>query len=163
MSDVTIRRVGVDEWERVRDLRIEAVSDPAASVAFMSTLADEQARDDQFWRDRTTNAAWGSAAAQFIAEIDGQWIGTVTALTDQTTANIVGVYLNPPHRGQGILAQLVDAAANWAREIGRSALTLDVHAENPRARAAYTKLGFAPTGHEFTSSIGPELQMRRPL
>ena len=43
------------------------------------------------------------------------------------------------------------------------ALTLDVHADNARARRAYERCGFRPSGLRFTGSIGPELEMVREL
>jgi RimJ/RimL family protein N-acetyltransferase len=47
--------------------------------------------------------------------------------------------------------------------LGLTRLSLDVHRENLRAQAAYRRAGFAPTGETFTSVIGPEIVMARPL
>lgn len=174
---VSVRRIRLHEWREVRDLRIEAVSDPAASMAFLSTRAEELSREDAFWRGRAAGGALGETAAQFVAVTsDDDWVGTVTVLlreigtrdhldrvVEQARADVVGVYLAPAYRGQGVLADLFAAAADWAHEQGAEALTLDVHADNARAHAAYRKLGFSPTGVTFTSSIGAELEMRRPI
>ena len=157
-SPPTVRRVRTPEWREVRDLRIEAVGDSAAAIAFLSTVEQERAHDDEFWRDRAAGAALSDSAAQFIAD-DGRWVGTVTVLLrDEGTddhlgrtvatrrADIVGVYVAPPQRGTGLLGRLFDAAAAWAEERGVDVLTLDVHRDNHRAQAAYRKLGFVPTG-----------------
>lgn len=173
---VVVRRVHMHEWREIRDLRIEAVSDPAASIAFLSTRDEELARDDAFWRERAAGAALGETAAQFVA-IDGDdWIGTATVLlreadaldhhervVERPRADIVGVYVAPSYRGSGILGRLFAAAAEWSLAQGADALTLDVHTGNARAQAAYRKLGFTPTGVTFTSTIGAELEMRRPI
>lgn len=169
-----VRRVRLHEWAEVRDLRIEAVSDPQASIAFLSTRADELARDEAFWRERAAGAALGETAAQFVAVAGGRWVGTATVIlrepgtrdhldreVDRTRADVVGVYLAPPHRGTGILARLFDQIDAWVADRGVDALHLDVHVDNLRAQAAYRKAGFLPTGVTFTSSIGPELEMRR--
>ena len=170
----TVRRVGLHEWRDVRTLRIEAVSDPAASIAFLTTREEELARDDAFWRERTAGAALSDEAAQFVAIVDDRWVGTATVLLRvpgtrdhlgreivEPRADVVGVYLAPDQRGKKILDALFDVAAEWVAARGVDALTLDVHRDNARARAAYSKTGFVATGVTFTSSIGPELEMRR--
>ncbi|MDW4572519.1 GNAT family N-acetyltransferase [Microbacterium sp. M3] len=172
----TVRRIRADEWPRVRDLRIEAVSDPDAAIAFLYTPEEELAHDDGFWRARAARAAAGGEAAQFVAEVDGEWVGTATVLvrpagiadhTGRTVyvsrADVVGVYVRPSARGRGVIDGLLDAAAEWTAAQGLARLTLDVHADNARAQAAYRRNGFAPTGVRFTARIGPELEMARVL
>lgn len=177
MTDaVTVRRVRLHEWREVRDLRLLAVSDPDAGVAFLSTLDEELARDDAFWQERTAGAAFGENAAQFVAVAGDEWVGTATVLlreagaadhlgrtVEAPRADVVGVFVDAAHRGTGLLARLFGAVGEWAAGRGADALTLDVHADNARAQAAYRRLGFAPTGVRFTSVIGPELEMHRPL
>lgn len=176
---VAVRRVRLHEWREVRDLRVEAVGDPAAAIAFLSTRDEELARDDAFWQSRTAAAALSEEAAQFVAIAAAgeaaRWIGTATVLLRAVgtrnhlgieitapRADVVGVYLAPSHRGTGTLARLLDEIAGWAADRGLGALHLDVHADNLRAQAAYRKAGFGPTGVTFTSTIGPEIEMRRP-
>ncbi|SIT75178.1 GNAT family N-acetyltransferase [Microbacterium sp. RU33B] len=175
-SAASVRRVRLHEWREVRDLRIEAVGDPDASIAFLTTTAEELARGDAFWQARTAGAAMGESGAQFVAIVDDAWVGSATVLLREPgsrdhlgqevvvrRADVVGVYLSPAHRGRGILGELFAGAAEFAAGRGTDALTLDVHTENLRAQAAYRKLGFTPTGVTFTSVIGPELEMRRPF
>ncbi|MCR2811893.1 GNAT family N-acetyltransferase [Microbacterium sp. zg.Y1090] len=176
MNGVAVRRVREDEWRRVRQLRIEAVSDPDAGIAFLSTPDQERAHDDAFWRQRCVDSAVGDGAAQFIAESDDEWIGTVTVLVYPlgapddmgrtvwtTRAHVVGVYVRADHRGSGVIDVLLDAAADWAASRGLPRLTLDVHARNARAQATYRRNGFVPTGETLTSAIGEELVMARSL
>lgn len=171
---VIVRRIRLHEWEKVRELRIRATDDPDASVAFLTTAAEERARDDAFWRERAAGGARGENAAQFVAIAGDVWVGTVTVLLRaagernhlgmrlaEDRADIVGVYLDPDHRGRGILGDLLTAAEQWAAERGHIALTLDVHRDNERAQKAYRSVGFAATGTTFTSVIGPELEMCR--
>ncbi|GLI27478.1 hypothetical protein ARHIZOSPH14_17200 [Agromyces rhizosphaerae] len=173
---VVVRRVLADEWMQVRDLRVEAVSDPDAAVAFLSTREEELARDDAFWRDRAATAGSADWVAQFVAASPDGLLGSATVLiweagatdhlghrVEERRADVLGVYLRPSHRAAGTIDALLDAAASWAASRGLAALTLDVHVDNLRAQAAYRRCGFASTGVEFTSSIGPELQMRRVL
>ncbi len=171
---VIVRRIRLHEWEQVRELRLRATDDPDASIAFLTTAAQERAKDEHAWRERAVGGALGENAAQFVALTGEVWIGTATVLLreagdrdhlDQTLtenrADIVGVYVDPAHRGRGILGALISVAEQWAAERGYTALTLDVHRDNQRAQRAYRSLGFEPTGTTFTSVIGPELEMRR--
>lgn len=173
---VSVRRVAADEWQRVRDLRLDAVRDPAAAMAFLYSFEQESAHEDDFWRSRAANAATGDSVAQFVAEHDGAWIGTVTVIrwapgsTDhqgrvvaEPRGDIVGVFVRPEHRGVGTIDALLDAAAEWAHSLGDRALRLDVHEDNLRAQAAYRRAGFRDTGGRFTASIGPEIEMLRDL
>ncbi|MBT2485984.1 MULTISPECIES: GNAT family N-acetyltransferase [unclassified Microbacterium] len=173
---VSVRRVRADEWQRVRDLRLDAVRDPLASIAFLTSYEAEAERPDEFWQDRAANSADGDTVAQFVAESNGDWVGTVTVIrrnagdTDHhgrvVTAprgDVVGVFVRPEHRAAGIIDTLLSAAAEWARALGDGALALDVHVDNDRAQAAYRRAGFVDTGARFTASIGPETEMTRSL
>lgn len=169
MTDaVVVRRVRLHEWREVRDLRLAAVADPAASVAFLTTMAEETARDEAFWRERTAGGAMSDHAAQFVAVDGGRWVGTATVLLrdvedDEPRADIVGVFVAPTNRGSGILERLLDAAGDFAAARGRTDVMLDVHADNTRAQRAYRRCGFSSTGVTSTSVIGPQIELRRSL
>jgi GNAT superfamily N-acetyltransferase len=172
---VIVRRIRRDEWQQVRRLRLEALQDPDAGIAFLDDYADASARTDDHWIARTENAAAGDGAAQFVAvDEDGEWVGTVTVLvrspgsTDhldrdvtQKRADVVGVYVRPGKRGDGTIDRLLAAATEWATVVGVESITLDVHAENLRAQGAYRRAGFEPTGETLTGPIGPEIVMAR--
>jgi len=171
-----VRRIRSDEWGAVRALRLESTSDPDAGIAFLETPAQVAARPDQFWRDRAELAAHSETAAQFVAVVGDSWVGSLSVLiratgqtdhlgrfVDDRRADVVGVYVSPAHRGSGAVDLLLAAAGEWAAGLGLTRLSLDVHRDNPRAQAAYRRAGFAPTGETFTSAIGPELVMSRPL
>ncbi|MFD4957575.1 GNAT family N-acetyltransferase [Microbacterium sp. NPDC058389] len=176
MSIPAVRRIRADEWPAVRALRLESTSDPDAAIAFLETPEQVAARTDDFWRDRTLRAAESEIAAQFVAEADGAWVGSLSVLiratgqtdhlgrfVDDRRADAVGVYVSPGYRGTGTVDALFDAAAAWVASQGLTRLTLDVHADNARAQAAYRRNGFTPTGVAFTGPIGPEIEMARTL
>jgi GNAT superfamily N-acetyltransferase len=171
---VAVRRVRADEWERVKSLRAEAVRDPDAAIAFLDTPESIAARDDEFWRDRTTRAAESDEGAQFVADAGGEWIGSLTVLlrrvggldhlgrpVETPRADVVGVYVRPSHRGSGVIDALFAAAVEWACARGMATIELDVHVDNARARAAYRRAGFNDTGGTFDGPVGTEVQMRR--
>ncbi len=156
MTDaVIVRRVRLHEWREVRDLRLAAVADPAASVAFLTTTAEERGRDESFWRERTAGGAMSDHAGQFVAVDGDYWVGTATVLLrdvggDAPRADIVGVFVAPTRRGSGILERLLDAAGDFARARGRNDVTLDVHADNTRARRASAGAAFRPPASRRT-------------
>jgi len=171
-----VRRVGVDEWERVRELRLMALQDPDAGIAFLDTYAHSAAQSDGFWRGRTTAAATERTVAQFIAEDAADWIGTVTVIVrpagaadhlgravETRRADVVGVYVRPAGRGDGTIDRLLEAAARWAADAGLDSLSLDVHVDNLRAQAAYRRAGFVRIGDELHGPIGAEITMVRAL
>ena len=176
MPDAFVRRVLATDGERLRALRLEALQDPAAGIAFLETYDEAAARSRDFWDARAIGAALSGSAGQFIAEVGSTWVGTVTVLVPEPsvpdyfgrvretgTALVVAVYVSPRHRGAGILDELIGAGAAWARDQGCDRLFLDVHQDNHRAQAAYRRLGFTPTGSTIDGQNGREFEMSRPL
>lgn len=175
-ASIEIRRVRADEWEQTRALRLDALHDPVAHLAFVETLAEAEERPDSFWQERAERAASGSAAAQFLAEgSDGALHGTVTVLvaepgeedvlgdtTDARRAVVVGVYVRPGVRGVGLVDQMLAAVAHWVQSLDVGELTLYVHPQNARALAAYVRCGFVETGAPRDLHGVPHLELRRP-
>ncbi|GAA2484585.1 GNAT family N-acetyltransferase [Streptomyces gobitricini] len=159
-----IRPVRGDEWRKARALRLVALQDPAAPLAFLDTYEAASARPDEYWQERTAGAAEGSdRARQFVAEApDGSWDGTVTVLVERAgqevlfgevpeadQTHVVGVYVRPGARGAGAADALFRAAVEWswspaAGAVGR--VRLFVHERNGRAAAFYRRVGFVPSG-----------------
>jgi GNAT superfamily N-acetyltransferase len=170
MNSWTVRRVTVADAARMRALRLEMLAD--SPLAFLETLAQAAARSHDNYRARIAQAAAGYQVAQFIADpvaadpgrgLIGHAGGTV--LPDQPDTTVVfAVYLTPAWRGGKVLAELIDAVADWSRSAGRDELMLEVVVGNDRAVRAYEKLGFADTGERVPHPVIPtltELRMRR--
>lgn len=62
-----IRSIRADEWPAVKELRLAALRDPVAHLAFLETYEQSAARPDSFWRERAAGAAEGDGARQFVA------------------------------------------------------------------------------------------------
>ncbi|GGV26946.1 N-acetyltransferase [Streptomyces filipinensis] len=159
--DYDIRSIDPEEWAEVKQLRLDALRDPDAHLAFLETYEEAVARTDAFWQDRAVGSGAGSTAArQFIAEAsDGVWAGSVTVLIEEAgtkdwaglaverrQGHVVGVYVRPEHRGNGLIKALFEAGVGWARERGAERVRLLVHEDNARAQGAYRKAGFVPSG-----------------
>jgi RimJ/RimL family protein N-acetyltransferase len=185
MSHV-IRAAQADEWAEVKELRLVALQDPAASVAFLETYEQAVARPDSFWQERAAGNAprSGSRSRQFVAEApDGSWSGSVTLLLEgsgttdffgasieEPQGHLVGVFVRSQQRGTGLIGELIAAALDWAwslEEPRPARVRLFVHEENRRAQAAYRRIGFVPTGVVIPMQGDPsakelELALARP-
>ncbi|WP_206739290.1 GNAT family N-acetyltransferase [Streptomyces sp. L2] len=160
-DDYVIRAIRPDEWTAVKQLRLDALRDPVAHLAFLETFENAQSQPDGFWQDRAKGSGEGSTSAQqFVAETaDGSWAGTVTVLieeagttdwagapVEQRQGHVVGVFVRPEHRGNGLIKSLFDAGVAWAWKQRAERVRLLVHEDNARAQGAYRKIGFAPSG-----------------
>ncbi|OSC70631.1 GNAT family N-acetyltransferase [Streptomyces sp. 4F] len=156
-----IRSIRADEWPAVKELRLRALRDPLAHLAYLETYDDAAARPDSFWQERAAKSAEGaSGARQIIAEgPGGLWLGTLTVLVEEagTTdwagspverrqGHVVGVFVRREWRGGGVTKALFDTGLEWAWASGLERVRLIVHPDNGRAQAAYRKAGFAPSG-----------------
>ncbi|WP_406463597.1 GNAT family N-acetyltransferase [Streptomyces sp. NBC_00111] len=181
--DYVVRAVRADEWERAREIRLAALRDPVASIAFLETYEHARVRPDVFWQERTAGAASGEHVRQFIAEAsDGHWAGTVSVLVERPAsepgfgevaevdqAHLVGVFVRPEHRGRGVVDALFREAIDWAWSLSGPPLErvrLYVHEANARAAASYRRIGFLPTGGTLPMEGDPtalelEFEIRR--
>ncbi|MGV9791342.1 GNAT family N-acetyltransferase [Streptomyces sp. NPDC003435] len=152
-----VRSVRAEEWGDVKRLRLDALRDPVAHLAFLETYEDAAVRPDSFWQER---AAGRPGVRQFVAEAPGgEWAGSLTVLVEEAggtdwagnaverqQGHVVGVFVRPEHRGNGLIQELLDAGVAWAWEQKAERVRLFVHADNPRAQGAYLRAGFKPTG-----------------
>lgn len=144
------------DWRRYRDLRLTALRDPMAPVAFFEPYEEALRRTADGWRQQ---AEPQKGRTTFVGEApDGTWAGMVTAVRhDDGHVHVVGVYVAPEHRGAGLAEALMRAAIEWA---GEREVRLDVHENNGRAARFYHRLGFRPTGHIEPDPRDPRLYAR---
>ena len=88
----------------------------------------------------------------FVAEQDGQWVGSVTGLTpdpggsDRPGLLLVAMFVDGTVRRRGVGVALVESIVDWARARDAARLTLWVTSTNEAALALYSRCGFRPTG-----------------
>ncbi|MET9699863.1 GNAT family N-acetyltransferase [Streptomyces sp. NPDC006529] len=162
-SEYVIRGIRADEWRKVKELRLAALADPVAPIAFLESPAEAAAQPDEFWQDRAERGAQGSAVRQFVAEAaDGRWVGSVTVLLESAgvrgifgeeipvdQGHLVGVFVRPEQRGTGLTEALFQGGLDWAwarEEPALERVRLFVHEDNARAAAFYRRFGFEPSG-----------------
>ena len=177
----TVRPVRAHEWRESKALRLLALSEEAAPMAFVESHGEAAARPDDFWQGRarssSLDAGPGAGARSFVAVTDdGTWVGTAAVLieeagdadfegrvVEEAGGHVVGVFLHPEHRGRGVMDSVLQAATDWLRERGSSRARLYVHAGNARAQRCYERSGFRPTGARFTGTTGPQIELTRAL
>ena len=149
MEGIEIERVGPEDWERFRAVRLRALED--SPDAFGTLLAEDEARPLGDWRTRLGIAE----NANFLAAGAGGDVGIVVGTpwrwdTDVRAAGLFAMWVAPQARGNGVGGALVDAVIAWAKVGGFERLILDVADANAAAIALYASRGFVPTGKTGT-------------
>jgi ribosomal protein S18 acetylase RimI-like enzyme len=144
MTEVTVRALGVDDWQEYRRLRLASLE--ADPDSFASSLAEEQGYDEQVWQERMRRSR------RLVASRDDDALGVVSlgqARDDESAqegvAELFGMWVRPDARGTGVAWELVSSAAELARAEGYKQLRLWVASENGRAIGFYSSYGFRPT------------------
>ena len=165
--DFSVRPVIADDWPSYRAIRLEMLEDsPTAFVELLSTAREQS--DDQ-WRERAARGSSPTSIRFAAITADDTWIGSLGAFIPdgQTEPTLVGVYVTPPWRGDaaGVTDALLHAVETWASARSDS-ITLEVHEDNARAFAAYSKRGYVVTGNTRPYDLDPrsnEIEMRKTL
>ncbi len=142
---VSVRRLGVADWEQLRDVRLRALIDSPSSYC--------GSYDDEVRSDRTRWQRWlGPQKAIFVAERNDEVVGMIGGMPagedegDTDATMMVAMWVDPVARGNGIAEALTDALIGWARGEAYPRMVLWVYNVNPRAAAFYRRYGFAETG-----------------
>jgi ribosomal protein S18 acetylase RimI-like enzyme len=157
-----VRRLHPGEWAAVREIRLTALAQ--APDAYASSLEREQGFAEQEWRRRLAETAYFGAWAPGSAPALVGLVATFPEAEPEPAApspgpaspdpaspaartwHLVAMWVSPEHRGQRIADRLVAAVCDLARARGAGQVALWVADSNPRAQAAYRRLGFAPSG-----------------
>jgi GNAT superfamily N-acetyltransferase len=134
-----IREVEADDWERLRDVRLRALSD--APHAFASTLERERVFPDEMWQDR---AAPNSDRTSFVAGDDAHFDALVTCFVEggPDTVYLVAMWVAPELRGHGVAVALIDSVVGWSRDRAAQRVCLTVERGNEPALRLYRRCGF---------------------
>lgn len=156
-SPIEVRRIRVDEWFRLREIRLEALAD--APGAFITTLSEAEAQPDTVWRERARSGAFGGNQTTMLA-IDGERtvgmaIGVLRPSLSRDVAPIVSVFVSPPLRGRGVGEALVVAVERWAWEQGAVRTSLWVVDTNDAARRFYERIGYRATRDRQKITVPP--------
>lgn len=142
MSEINVRALGEEDWRQYRDIRLMALKE--SPDAFVATEAQEEALDEQGWRERMRRAR------RLVAERDGSLLGVVSLgqgdPDHSCPVELFGQWVAPQARGTGVAWKLVEAGAAQALADGHRQLGYWVGTDNGRAVAFASSFGFRPTG-----------------
>ncbi|MGC5568928.1 GNAT family N-acetyltransferase [Streptomyces sp. FR-108] len=171
-AEYVIRSIRADEWPAVKEIRLASLQDPVAHVAFLDTYDHASGQPDLFWQERAADAAEGVLERQQIVaeEVGGRWVASLVVLVEEAGAvgamgdvsdvrqgHVVGVFVRPEVRGQGLTERLFASGLQWAwgvADVDRVRLFVDER--NGRAESFYRKFGFVPTGKSVPAPGNPD-------
>jgi ribosomal protein S18 acetylase RimI-like enzyme len=158
-----VRRLGPDESELLRDLRLRALRD--APLAFGSTHAREAGRTPQQWRQWVQDATAGERQVFFVAEPAAGLANGFIDRDDPDLAHLFAMWVAPEARRGGVGRALLDAVIAWAVQRGARRLVASVTEGNDGAARLYAAAGFVPTGartplgHSDATTLMVELRL----
>jgi len=147
--DVVVELLAPDEWQRLRSIRLEALTD--SGHTFGGTYEAESAEDESMWRlkfeknDFLIASVNGKDAAMLYIEILKGDFGA--------TCWIGGCWSNPKFRGKGLMRALFTYIDRQDKDWKIQGL--GVFTDNFSAIAAYEKLGFVKMGDDTASTRQP--------
>jgi len=148
-SDVTVELLAPDEWQRLRSVRLRALTE--SGYAFGGTYEAENAEDESSWRlkfeknDFLIASVNGEDAAMLYIEILKGDFGA--------TCWIGGCWSDPKFRGKGLMRALFTYIDRQDKDWKIQGL--GVWTDNFSAIAAYEKLGFVKMGEDTASTRQP--------
>ena len=121
---------------------VPKLADLTTQLGYPSSLEEVEAR----LRDLASRPEDAVLVADEEGEVAG-WIhvSALHSLEMEPCAQIQGLVVDASHRGGGIGAALVEAAAEWAAGHGFRTLRVRSNVIRERAHAFYERLGFART------------------
>ena len=170
---IEIRAATPDDADAICDAHVASWRKGYAHVFGDDILnADEfDASRRAFWR------AWrfDPGSKQTVAELDGAVVGFCSYGPERPRPTPIGIrgevwalYLHPDAWGSGAAAALMEHAEDRLLRDGFPEAVLWVLEDNPRGRAFYEKMGWAPTGRStvfdrYADVPVPEVEYRKRL
>jgi GNAT superfamily N-acetyltransferase len=160
---VVVRAATAEEWQVLRDIRLEALRD--APNSFGATYDQQAALAETDWRRRISR---GGTFFAYIDEANGTMpAGLVGGLPETPDrVELVSLWVRPGARGLGVGEALVTAVIDWALRRNATAVHLWLTEKNEFARKLYQRCGFIPTDERQPLPTKPDLTevgMVRPL
>lgn len=101
------------------------------------------------WAERYEKAMNAGSEQQFVVGPPGDIFGTALVTLDEqipSLATVTQIWVNPEQRRNGAGALLLEACEQWARDHGRSTISLSVTETYPKIRRLFQRNGYAMTG-----------------
>ena len=136
-----IKRLGRDEWNVLRDLRLTALTESPEN--FLATAAGEDLYSTEQWVAEFDQGSW------FICEDGSEPVGLIGIAYESEKPydgyNLEYLWVEPGSRNSGIASQLVANALALLRELRCEITYLWIIDGNDEAMSLYKKVGFVST------------------
>jgi ribosomal protein S18 acetylase RimI-like enzyme len=126
-----VRRIGPDDWEILRDIRLRSLAD--SPDAFGSTLEREQTSTEADWRRR--------ASGSVVVVLDPGPVSVGGLFDNDGVGHVWGMWTDPVHRRRGHARAILDTLIP-----AEGPVQLHVNVANPGARRTYEGYGFVGSG-----------------
>lgn len=138
-----LRRLGPEEWSRLRHVRLTALKD--SPDAFLATYDQEQGYSQERWAAEFARGIW------YLCEDEGKPVFMAGVTKEPgglspVERNLEYVWLAPEHRRSGVAYEMLRKILRELRESGISTVFLFVLDGNERALLLYKRLNFASIG-----------------
>lgn len=147
---IEIKRLGPDDAQRVRELRLESLK--MNPEAFGGDLAENEARPLSVWQERLKLDGNDAIFGAIETDNDRRLVGMtgfycLTGEKLRHRSRIWGVYVTPDYRGTGTGRALMQCAIDHARTCeGTELIEIAVVTTNEAAFNLYRSLGFTLMG-----------------
>ena len=155
---ISVRPIAPHEWQKYRDIRLQALQD--APDAFGSSWAAEATQADEHWSTRMAAAAASDTDRALFAVNGGTVCGLVwckLSVAEPGVADIYQMWVAPTARGLGAGRALLGQALAWAKSRGAQRVRLGVTVADSPAMQLYRSHGFAPVGQPEPLRAGSAL------
>jgi GNAT superfamily N-acetyltransferase len=160
VSEVSLRRVGPEQWREWREVRLAALADsPEVFSEGQGKVGDY---DEAAWHEQLNDSygVWVLAVAD--SGTGPQPVGQIGAWVPMgNTPTLVQTWVHPSWRGRQVGDALVAEVLSWARERQHERIDLWVLENNLPARQLYQRHGFTATGEYVPCPDGPRLREER--
>lgn len=154
--DSEIRLATVDDWQRLKQVRLAALLDAPKAFGISHEAASRYT--DEQWRQRAS----ATGTAFWLAFVEGRAVGMVGAAPAEAGRfNLIGLWLEPGARGYGLATRLVSAVKARVVEQGHERVFLDVAPENVQAVRLYQQQGFLFLDEWEALESHPQVKVRR--
>lgn len=165
MSAISVRRLGPDDVDLFRELRLEAIR--TEPDAYASTIADWEVLDRAEWTRRLANPV----VAAFRDDTPVGMMGLVRQPASKMAhrATLVMAYVRPEDRRRSVARLLLAGVIAEAQAMGVTQVELAVSADNEAARRFYRSAGFTHVGRipcgfrQGSGRLSDELLMACPV
>lgn len=146
--NVQISTLSIADWSLYKELRLKALRQD--SIAFLDSFEEALDKVDDYWM-RHLNASEEDSITLF-ARASNKLVGMIailfnTKVKTKHVAEIVGMYVDPKHRGKGIGIKLMQEIENKVREREDiKKIKLEVVETQEAAINLYKKQGFKVVG-----------------